>query len=184
MSSKTLTIEQLIKDFNRYTSRKDFFTFWLNDVNERLKRKKIELGSRNGYVATLNSLKAFRLSEQTKIKKKTKAADLSIEPETLQLPFNVLTPKLLENFRAWMKAERGNVPSTVENHMKNLRFFVKRALINGNVFDDLFKVGKIVRPETFPDALTEEQLQRLTALFKDSQPPDTWQAVLRHFLFS
>lgn len=59
LARKTLTLEQLIRDFNSYTSRKDFLTFWLNDANERLKWKKIETDSRNGHVASLNSLKEF-----------------------------------------------------------------------------------------------------------------------------
>ena len=185
LAGKTLTIGQLLKDYNSYTSRKDFFTFFLADANERLKRKKIEFGSRQSHVASLNSLKEFWQFEHSRSNKKIKSQPETFqEPEVLQLPFNLLTPKLLENFRAWMKSERGNVPSTVENNMKNIRTYVRRALTAGNVFDDPFKIVKVTHPETFPNVLTEEQLQALMALFRDNKTPESWQAVLRHFLFS
>ncbi|GAB3892486.1 hypothetical protein GCM10028803_05360 [Larkinella knui] len=185
LAGKTLTIGQLLKDYNSFTSRKDFFTFAVNDAHERYKRKKIELGSRKGHMASLNSLKAFYKFEHDKAKKTTKTTpEPEAEGEDLQLPFNALTPKLLENFRAWMKAERGNVPGTVENHMKNVRTYVKRALAAGNVFDDPFKVVKVAHPETTPNVLAEEQLQSLIALFNNTSTPESWVSVLRHFLFS
>ncbi|GAB3256193.1 site-specific integrase [Larkinella harenae] len=185
LSGKVLTIALLLKDYNNFTSRKDFFTFAINDCLERYKRKKIELGSRKGHMASLNSLKEFWKQEQAKLIKKSKS---DLEPDSaskqLHLPFKDVTPKLLENFRAWMKAERGNIPSTVEGHMKNVRTYVKRALAAGNVFDDPFKIVKVAHPETQPNVLTEEQLQALMAIFRNNSTPESWQTVLRHFLFS
>ncbi|MBO0952663.1 site-specific integrase [Fibrella forsythiae] len=175
LASKTLTIGQLMRDYNSFTARKDFFSFYLNDAKERLKRRKIEKGSYKGQVSTLNSMIEFWAWEQ-KRGKKTEVSD--------RLPFSGLTPKLLENFRAWLKAHKNNIPSTVENHMKNVRIYVKRALAEGNVFDDPFKVVKVTRPETWPDVLIEEQLQELMKLFTDPGTPDNWKQVLRHFLFS
>ena len=55
LGSKTLTISQLIRDYNSFTSRKDFFTFAVNDINERYKRKKIELGTRKGNLASITT---------------------------------------------------------------------------------------------------------------------------------
>ncbi|SFD46183.1 site-specific integrase [Spirosoma endophyticum] len=174
LSGKTLTIGQLLKDYNSFTSRKDFFTFYQNDANERYKRRKIELGTKKGQLASLNSLKEYWAWEQAKKKKG--------EPD--HLPFNALTPKLLENFRAWLKSHKDNIPSTTENHMKNIRTYVKRALADGNVFDDPFKTVKVTKPETWPDVLTVDQLESLMKLFNDESIPGTWTAILRHFLFS
>ncbi|MVM29395.1 tyrosine-type recombinase/integrase [Spirosoma sp. HMF4905] len=177
LGNKILTISQLLTDFNSFTSRKDFFTFFLNDANERVKRKKIEAGTRNGQIASLNSLKEFWAQEQIKGKKKDAA-------QSDRMPFNALTPKNLENFRAWLKSNKGNIPTTVENHMKNVRTYVKRALADGNVFDDPFKKVKVTKPETWPDVLTEDQLESLMKLFQDNTTPENWSLVLRHFLFS
>ncbi|MVM39496.1 hypothetical protein GO730_21030 [Spirosoma sp. HMF3257] len=179
LSQKTLTIAQLLKEYNSFTSRKDFLKFFLNDANERYKRKKIEKGTWKGQIATLNSLKEFWAFEQRKAKKGAK-----VDPETLHLAFSAVTPKMLENFRAWMKSDRANIPSTVENHMKNVRTYVKRALADGNVFDDPFKVVKVTKPETWPDVLTEDQLESLVNLFQDNTTPESWGTILRHFLFS
>ena len=68
--------------------------------------------------------------------------------------------------------------------MKNVRTYVKRTLKDGNVFDDPFKVVKVTKPETWPDALTEDQLQEMMKLYQDNTTPENWQLVLRHFLFS
>ncbi|GAB3339558.1 site-specific integrase [Larkinella ripae] len=183
LSGKTLTMEALIRDFNSFSSRKDFFTFAQKDILERYKRKKIELGSRNAHLSSINKFKEFVKFEAAKQKKKGKEA-AQPDPVEIQLPFHAITPKLLENYRAYMKAECGNVPSTVENNMKNIRAYVKRALLAGNVFDDPFKVVKVTKPETNPNVLTEEQLQALLALYRKDSIPEAWQIVLRHFLFS
>ncbi len=175
LGEKTLTIEQLIREYNTYTSRKDFFAFFVNEANERFKRKKIEHGTRKGQLSSLNSLKEFWAWEQRRAKKAV-VSD--------QLPFNALTPKLLENFRAWLKSHKDNVPSTRENHMKNIRTYVKLALKDGNVFDDPFKDVKVTKPETWPDVLTQEQLHALVDVFEDKSTPDNWSVILRHFLFS
>jgi len=150
LSRKTLTVGQLVREYSSYTSRKDFFTFFKNDATERAKRKKIENGTKNGHISTLNNMKEFWAWELARSKKKvgTDEAD--------HLPFSALTPKLLENFRAWLKSNKDNLPSTTENHMKNVRTYVKRALKDGNVFDDPFKLVKVTKPETWPDVLTED----------------------------
>ncbi|WP_165840913.1 site-specific integrase [Larkinella punicea] len=183
LSGKTLTIEGLFRDFHSYSSRKDFLTFSLKDAMERHKRRKIELTSRNAHISSLNKFRDFLNYESSKLKKKSKEAADDDSTE-IQLPFHALTPKLLENYRAWMKAECGNVPSTVENNMKNIRTYVRRALAAGNVFDDPFKVVKVTHPETNPNVLTEEQLQALMAIFRNSSIVEAWKIVLRHFLFS
>lgn len=181
LGSRTLTLDLLLKEYNSFTSRRDFLAFSLADVKERVKRKKIEPGTGKGHLSSLVSMKEYWEWEQGRKKKKGK---VSTEPEEVRLPFMELTPKMLEDFRAWLKSQRGNVPSTVENHMKVIRTYVKRAISQGNVFDDPFKVVKVTKPETYPNPLTEEQLQRLMALFKDRATPESWQLVLRHFLFS
>ena len=176
LSGKILTIGKFLEEYNSYTSRKDFLSFFLTDANERYKRKKIERGTRNGQVATLNSLRQFWQQEQNRGKKKNAVI-------SSQLPFNLITPNLLENFRAWLKSDKKNIPTTVENHMKNVRTYVKRALADGNVFDDPFKIIKVTKPETWPDVLTQDQLSLLVDLFKATSN-DSWHLVLRHFLFS
>ncbi len=170
LSQRPITLEQLLKEYNSYTSRLDFNTFAVADCKERYKRKKIELGSRKGHMASLNALKAFWQYESKQLDQ--------------PLPFIGLTPKLLENFRAWLKTERGNIPTTVENHINNVRTYVKRALAAKYVFEDPFKVVKVRHPETFPDVLEEDQLHRLIALFESAETPDNWKQILRHFLFS
>lgn len=183
LSNRTLTIEMLIKEYNSYTSRKDFFSFYENDAKERYKRKKIEKNTRDGHIATLHKLKEFWKKELEVKTKKKKSVPIELQ-DAPPLPFNALTPKLLENFRAFLKNVYDNAPGTVEKGMKDVRTYVKRALVEKNVFDDPFKVVKVTKPETFPNALTQEDLQVLMNIFQDKTTPENWQLVLRHFLFS
>ncbi|WP_191908953.1 tyrosine-type recombinase/integrase [Larkinella humicola] len=186
LSGKTLTMEMLKRDYNNFTSRKDFLAFWESEVKERYKRRKIEKSTRDGHIACLNKFKAFWTREvNTKTGRKKNTDEFSnTESQTPALPFNNLTPKLLENFRAYLRTAYGNAPSTVEKGMKDVRTYVKLALDDKNVFDDPFKIVKVSKPESYPNALTEDQLLRLLALFEDNKTADNWQKVLRHFLFS
>ncbi|WP_171062927.1 site-specific integrase [Larkinella sp. C7] len=183
LSGKTLTMELLIRDYRTFTSRKDFLSFWETEAKERFKRRKIEKQTRDGHLASLNKLKAFWTREVNAKSGRKKNPD-TIDGQTPPLPFNNLTPKLLENFRAYLRSALGNAPSTVEKGMKDIRTYVRIALEDKNVFDDPFKSVKVLKPETFPNALTEEQLMSLLTLFEASNTADAWRKVLRHFLFS
>jgi integrase/recombinase XerD len=186
LSGKTLTMELLKRDYNNFTSRKDFLAFWETEAKERYKRRKIEKTTRDGHMASLHKFKAFWTREvNAKSGRKKNIDDLpGSESSTPALPFNNLTPKLLENFRAYLRTAYGNAPSTVEKGMKDVRTYVKLALDDKNVFDDPFKTVKVSKPESFPNALTEEQLLTLLALFEENKTAEKWQKVLRHFLFS
>ncbi|MFD1143444.1 tyrosine-type recombinase/integrase [Larkinella insperata] len=179
LAGKKLALDQLVEEYHSFTSKNDFLRFWAAEVHERWKRKKIEANTRAGHVATLNKLKAFWKQEAPK--RKIKAPAGSDQPP---LPFSEVTPKLLENFRAYLRTEVGNGVGTVEKTIKDVRTYVKRALADGNVFDDPFKVVKIRHPQTNPDVLTEDQLVILLRMFNDNKTPEAWLVVLRHFLFS
>lgn len=171
LGERKITLAVLLNEYNSYTSRLDFLAFYQAEVKERYKRKKIEIGTRNGHAATLNTLREFWQHETRSVDK--------------PLPFIALTPKLLENFRAWLKTGgRHQLPSTAENNMKNVRTYVNRALDAKYVFDNPFKVVKVRPPETFPDVLQQEQLLTLLDAFNANATPDAWRKVLRHFLFS
>ena len=173
MKQQKITLEQLIQGYYNFSSRKDFLAYFLDEVSDRAKRKKIEYSTRNSHLSTLNRLREFWAWEQ----RNRKTPDL-------QLPFSSLTPKLLENFRAWLKTHKNQLPSTREGQMKNIRTYVKLALKDGNIFEDPYKVVKVSHPQTWPDVLTREQLHALLAVFDDPNTPKNWQLVLRHFLFS
>jgi integrase len=182
LSERTLTIELLWKDYNSYSSRKDFLAFMLADAHERYKRKKIERNTRDGHIASLNKLKGFWRLEAGKIKTKKHEGPDQVPP----LPFSSLTPKLLENFRAYMRAQLGNEASTGEKSLKDIRTYVYRAIADKHVFESPFggKGIRVTRPGSMPDALTDEQLIRLMDLFEATTTPDNWRLMLRHFLFS
>lgn len=151
LSGRKITVGDLLSEYYSYTSRLDFLTWAKAEVQERGKRKKIEQSTKRAHLATLNTLTEFWRHE-------------SKRPDQ-PLPFVGLTPKFLENFRAWLKAERGQMPSTVENQMKTVRTYVKRAVAAKYVFDDPFTVVKVAHPETYPNVLEQEQVLRLLELF-------------------
>lgn len=173
LKQKKLTIAQLVHAYRNFSSRKDFLTYYLNEVNDRTKRKKIEYSTRSSHMSTLNRLREFWAWEQ----RRGKMPDV-------QLPFGDLTPKILENFRAWLKSDKNCKPTTRESHMKNIRTYVKLALKEGNIFEDPYKEVKVTPPQTWPNVLTKEQLHNLMDLFDSPNTPENWNLVLRHFLFS
>ncbi|RAJ92195.1 site-specific recombinase XerD [Larkinella arboricola] len=179
LAGKKLNLDQLLEDYHSFTSKNDFLRFWEAEVKERWKRKKIEANTRAGHIATLNKLKVFWKQEAPK--RQIKAPAGSDQPP---LPFMEVTPKLLENFRAFLRNHYENGVGTVEKSIKDVRTYVKRALADGNVFDDPFKVVKVSHPQTNPDVLTEDQLVILLKMFNDNKTPESWVVVLRHFLFS
>lgn len=103
LARKTLIITLLLKYCHSFSSRKDFLTFMANDIKERRKRNKIEPNTRNGHMVTPNKLEAFWKAE---VAAKTKGKLSTVD--TLPLPFSALTPKLLENFRAFLRNQYGS----------------------------------------------------------------------------
>ncbi|GAB4042148.1 tyrosine-type recombinase/integrase [Spirosoma litoris] len=173
LGERPLTLTILLSEYYSYTSRLDFLSWWDGDLKERKKRRKIEDNTAKGHRSALNKLREFWRYET-----KTQTEKLPV------LPFTGLTPKLLENFRAWLKHEHDDAPSTVEKEMTRVRTYVKRALVAKYSFEDPFKVVKIKHPETYPDVLEQEQVIDLLQLYDKPDINDTWRTILRHFLFS
>ena len=173
LSQRSISLSILLKEYYSYTARLDFLSWWDSDLKERKKRKKIEDSTANGHRTTLNKVKEFWRWE-------TKTKTELLPP----LPFVGLTPKVLENFRAWLKTEHGDAPTTVEKEMTRLRTYVKRAIAAKYSFEDPFTVVKIKHPETYPNVLEQEDLLQLLELFEKTGTSDSWRQVLRHYLFS
>lgn len=173
LSQRMISLQVLLKEYYSYTSRLNFLAWWDGDLKERRKRRKIEDSTATGHRTSLNKFIQF-----------WRAENKTIVQETPTLPFVGLTPKLLENFRAWLRHQHGDSPSTVEKEMGRLRTYVKRAIVAGYVFDDPFKVVKVHPPETYPNVLEQEQLILLLDFYERHDTPDNWKQILRHFLFS
>ncbi|QHV97933.1 site-specific integrase [Spirosoma endbachense] len=162
LSKKELSVDQLKKDFYNWRTKQDFLVFWANELEDRRKRKKIEESTYSSQKAALSKLKQYKES----------------------LTFNELTPKLIENWKAWMKSKLKNSPNTIEKNVKDLRTYVNLAIQDGIVMDNPFKVVKVRQFETLPEVLTIEQVEKLIELYEDQETPDNWRRVLQHFLFS
>lgn len=162
LAKKTLTVELLRKEFYNESGRDDFYAFWKKEMDDRLRRRKIEQASWVCHSASLSKLKQYKPT----------------------CAYQELTPKLLENFRAWMISKLGNAPATREKTLKDVRTYVRLALASGVVFDDPFKVVKVKHIETVPDVLTLEQVKQLLDLYNRPNLKPAWHCVLQHFLFS
>ncbi|GAB2566869.1 tyrosine-type recombinase/integrase [Spirosoma areae] len=162
LSNKSLTLEQLKKDYYNWRTKQDFLVFWANELEDRYKRKKIERSTYNSQKAGLNKLQDFQAT----------------------ISFNELTPKLIENYKAWLKTKLKNAPTTIEKNVKDIRTYVHLAIADGIAMDNPFKVVKVRQLETLPEVLTIEQVEQLIDLYYKVETPANWKRVLRHFLFS
>ncbi|OIN55674.1 site-specific integrase [Arsenicibacter rosenii] len=162
LSEKPLTVEILKKEFYNFRLKQDFLDFWNREMEDRYRRRKIEKGTYVCHSASLSKLKEFRST----------------------IAFGELTPKLLENYRAWLKTKKKNAATTIEKNMKDVRTYVNLAIQDGIVIDNPFKVVKVRHIETVPDVLSIEQVQQLMELYEAASTPENWKRVLQHFLFS
>ncbi|WP_234733218.1 tyrosine-type recombinase/integrase [Tellurirhabdus bombi] len=162
LSSSILTLPILKQEYAEFNNRESFTSWWERDLKERYKRKKIEYATYKTHKSALAKFKEFK------------------DP----VLFRDLTPKLLENYKAWLKTNKDNIPTTVNSALRRIRTYVYRALDDGKKFANPFPRVKIASDESMPEALTDDQLMGLLAIYNDKSTPDNWKMVLTHFLFS
>lgn len=162
LAKQELSVEQLKKDYYNWQKRGDFYDFMDKEIRDRHRRKKIEHATYMCHRASLNKMKQFKPS----------------------CSFAELTPKMLENFQAWMKAKLGNRPATVSKTLKDIRTYVNLAILDKNMIDNPFKILKVRNVDVIKEVLTIAQVQQLLQIYDQPDIPDNWRRVLQHFLFS
>ncbi|MEZ0486437.1 tyrosine-type recombinase/integrase [Fibrella aquatica] len=162
LAKKPLSLELLKKEYYNWHKREDFYAYWWTELSDRNRRGKIEHPTYMCHKASYNKMKQFKAS----------------------CTFAELTPKLIENFQAWMKAKLGNRPATVQKTLKDVRTYVNLAIRDKYAVDNPFKIIKVRNVEVIKEVLTLDQVQQLLDLYEQADLPPSWYCVLQHFLFS
>lgn len=94
-----------------------------------------------------------------------------------------ITPELLRVYAAYLRDTYHNAPGTIAKNISILRTHFFAAMRMGKVNSNPFEVYKL--PQSYPSVvfLTEEELDRLIALFRSDTLRDEEQTTLRFFLF-
>ncbi|MDE5749513.1 MAG: site-specific integrase [Duncaniella sp.] len=94
-----------------------------------------------------------------------------------------ITIDYLKAFTTYLRDKMGNNPNTIQKNISVLRVYFQAAinagLANGNPFSGL----KLIKQDPVKIFLTEEELDKLTILYKSGELPYNQQGALRFFLF-
>lgn len=158
LKNETLTKESF---FRRYNNPSDFGTFfdfartYLKQIN-----KTLSFGTYKHHVSIIKKLETFAPG----------------------LVFSEITHEFLMSFFAHLR-KIGNKDSTAWRNMATIKIYVGAAIRGGYMDQDPFAAIKIRRPKSEVVYLTEEELLRLTALYRSGRLEECTQNVLRFFLF-
>lgn len=154
-----LTPELLKNEWKNPARRIDFFAFVDEAIAER--KKEIRRQTMKNHVSEMNKLRQFRP----------------------KLAFAEITPDLIERYKRWLKAERGNDINTVFTSMKVLKTYVNIAIRKGIITESPFLNVKTKQAVPEMVFLSPEELWRMWAMYEENRLPEAQTKVLRHFLF-
>ena len=158
LKDQLLTKDIFIQEYHNPEIRRDFIEFFEKEVEHRNVHKNTRAANRK----TLNKLRRWKAS----------------------IPFNDITPGLIEEFEEHLAHNLGNHQNTIATDMKHIKIYVRLALKKGIQFNDPFKTYQISKSPTYPTYLTEQEVQRLVRYYHDDESPRTHRKVLQYFLFA
>ncbi len=158
LKNESLTKESF---FRKYNNPSDFGTFFdFAHVYQKQISKTLSFGTYKHHVSIIKKLEAFAPG----------------------LVFSEITHEFLLSFFAHLR-KIGNKDSTAWRNMATVKIYVLAAMRGGYMEQDPFAAIKIRRPKSEVIYLTEEELLRLTALYRSGRLESCYQNVLRFFLF-
>lgn len=158
LKNETLTKESFFRQYNNPSDFGTFFDFarvYLKQIS-----KTISFGTWKHHVSIIKKLETFAPG----------------------LVFSEITHEFLLSFFAYLR-KIGNMDSTAWRNMATIKIYVGAAIRGGYMDQDPFAAIKIRRPKSEVIYLTEEELLRLTALYRSGRLEECTQNVLRFFLF-
>lgn len=99
------------------------------------------------------------------------------------LGFDDITADWLKGFARHLREVRGNALSTIRKNLSMMRVYCERAYRDGKMKERPFDGYRIHTEKPTVVFLKEEELERLTALYRSDTLADSRQDVLRFFLF-
>jgi hypothetical protein len=149
--------------WKEYRAKGDYKTFFdFCQAYQRLRFQEVASATQKAHKASLNKLKEFQSA----------------------IYFEDLTGDLFRHFVLFMRNKRENNENTIRKTMKNLSVYINEAvrkeLMRENPIHEVKLRGCL---ESDIEALTEEELKRLTDVYASGRLNETDQKVLAFFLF-
>ncbi|MGL4956431.1 MAG: site-specific integrase [Bacteroidales bacterium] len=155
-----LTPDLLRREYDNYTQNFLFYEYAIAKLNER--KDDVSDGTYRRHFYQLQKIKQFSPNAHI--------ADI--------------TEDYLTRLKRWCKTERKNAPSGISNTFKVAKFYHARAVKEGLAKVNPFTEVKTRCTVPNREFLTQEELAVLIALYRSRTLIDSYQNVLRYFLFS
>lgn len=158
LKNETLTKEVFFRRYNNPSDYSNFFDF-ATAYQKRI-GKAISFGTWKHHKSVLKKLEEYAPG----------------------LVFSEITQEFLQAYIGHLR-KIGNKDSTAWRNMATIKIYVLAAIRSGYMEQDPFDGFKIRRPKSEVVFLTEEELGRLTALYRSGRLGECYQNALRFFLF-
>lgn len=158
-----LTIDQFLKEFERFGAKKNFID-WANlEIEERFELNKIALQTKKNSLSNLKKIREWK-------------------PE---IKFSEIDYGFLENLQAWLKNVKGYKLNTVGAILKTLKVYARIAHESG-IAVNIDSISKFSLPSGKSRIvyLTAEELERVKNFYQSSEIKPSEKRVLGQFLFS
>lgn len=155
-----LTPQKLSEEYKIKSTYIYFYGFMEASIRER--KGEITQSTMNLHLTIMNKLKAYKK----------------------ELTFSEITEDLIKGFARHLKLKLHNTPGTVGNAVKIFKTYVHIALRKGIISKDPFINIQNIRSKPDRLFLTEEELRKLINLYDKGTLINSYQKVLRAYLFS
>lgn len=160
LNNRKLTKEVFIREYGSNSNYPDFWAF----MDEQL-RKRRGVISENTYNAHISTLKKFR----------------EVMPG---LQFYDITDETIRDLKKILKVKYGNNQNTIAKNLTTLKIYIGIAIRKKLMEDNPFRIERIKRTNPNQVWLTENELIKLSELYKSEELPTNMHKVLQYFLFS
>ena len=131
----------------------------------------------------LESFGEYRRSIGEETAKNHSSALMKVREYSPTLGFDELTSDWLKGYVRHLRETKGNALSTIRKNISVIRFYCERAYRDGKMEQRPFDDYRVKSEKPTVVFLKEEELERLTALFRSKTLADSRQDILRFFLF-
>lgn len=159
LTGETITQQSFNRLYQSEGNENDFYNFAINRISEM--KTVLSYGTIRHHKAVLEKLHAYAPN----------------------LEFADITTDWLRIYAAYLRDKHNNNPGTIGKNMSTIRIYYYAAMKAGKISSNPFEGYKVPSGDPQVVYLLEDELEKLTSLYKSHTLPDNEQDALRFFLF-
>lgn len=160
VNKRTLTKDIFLKEFTNPATLTEFYAYMEDQVKLRI--GEITYSTAKQHLTALNKLREYK-------------------------PGNCMMAEMDENlirdFEKYLR-KKGNDLNTIYSNLRNIKTYVNRAVKQELMERSPFRYYKLKKVKTYPEFLSESEVQTLFDLYNSNKLPGSYKNVLRWFLFA